>query len=412
MTFLSDLSDELILEILLHLEYDKSSLLSTNLLSRHLFRLSQPYLYKHARLDAFATNYKRFLRSIKNNQALGSLVRDLSISWIERPGAEFPDEPPQVILSQLPRLQKFFFWVQTTRLFDSCLHIRPVSPACRYTLKIRSHYAEITDLAHFILKNRIHFLEVDDLALPNLGNAPRLPLKSNINTAPLESLVLDYSVCIPLSVLKIILTFPASLRSLSCAIPGTSSGDVLSAVAIYVSPRPRGPLKPSAVSRSLSPVAHSLETLELFGASDEWSLHDGSRLDLSAFSGLRHVHVASYLLFDSPEASPGRDGTYALLPSALEKLIIDFDYRDFILTESSEYGRVLLNQTADPSQYAWLSEIAAHKLTHFPGLWSMSLMEGRREGRLYRCKTWAMPEDLKLAFDMANIELCTRMRMF
>lgn len=414
MAWLVNLSDDLILEILSHLEYDKATLLVVSLVQKRIGRLSQPYLYKHARLDICTENYEQFARSINMNEILRPLVRDLNILWIERPGAELPRQSAQHLVAQLPCVQEFSLRIETSSPFDSRLYVRPVSPACNYTLTVRSQCTETTDMAEFIFTSGAHSLTVNYLTLSSLSRNFNAPSNATLHTAPLQSLDLHYSICVPFPVLNTLLSFPSSLRTLRCAIPGMSSIEILTDATRYLLPRQRGHLKPSTISRALSPVAKSLETLELIGAGEEWSSYDGSRLDLSAFTQLKRLSVASHLLLDSPQAGPKRNGLYALLPLALEELTINFDFGNYILTAPSLNGHTHINSTTLISYYAWIAELATHKPIHFPGLRTVSLMERTKssKGRQSACKAWAVPEDLKGAFDVAGIELWTRQRAF
>jgi hypothetical protein len=54
-----------------------------------------------------------------------------------------------------------------------------------------------------------------------------------------------------------------------------------------------------------------LTTLKLNGRSQIWERPDSTRLDLTSFNKLKVLEVPYFLLFDSPRASPARDGVHS-----------------------------------------------------------------------------------------------------
>lgn len=79
-------------------------------------------------------------------------------------------------------------------------------------------------------------------------------------------------------------------------------------------------LSPSHVLLTLSPLARTLTALELHTNGQEWSGHDGSRLDLSGFGNLKSISASAELFVAPLSLGVARDGTHKLLPRSLEQL--------------------------------------------------------------------------------------------
>ncbi|KAK8055122.1 hypothetical protein PG993_000349 [Apiospora rasikravindrae] len=91
----------------------------------------------------------------------------------------------------------------------------------------------------------------------------------------------------------------------------------------------KGPLfSPRSIGRLLAPAAASLEQMDLV-ANNVYlpAQHDGSQIDLSAFTRLRHLEITACLLFGAGRGSvrSSGDDIWPCLPPALEKLTIVFD---------------------------------------------------------------------------------------
>ncbi|KAL9616282.1 MAG: hypothetical protein Q9160_008822 [Pyrenula sp. 1 TL-2023] len=421
MALISDLSKELILEILSHSAW---SLCAITRVSKYLCELGRLYLYRHVVLHLDLEEYGMFLRSIRTNETLRPLVRHLCLWFMSSEDDRSPIQSPQDILRLLPSLQSFKFLIDDNQIidgsFDSIDDVPSLAsrlqfrPTCHYTLVVMCQ-CTANDVLDFIFQKRVHHLEVDYLSIKSMSDNPDnditrpLPL----HTAALESLALGFSICMPCALLKHILRFLSALQSLECAIPTTHPAE---SELISSFPRRTGPVEPSSVTSAISPTAHSLETLELIGykefdqideEEEEWIGHDGTRLDLNSFIKLKRLTCPSYLLFDAFEAGPGRHATYILLPPALEELTIHFDFDHYIYTKPDQDTQALQSAVNNPDHYAWLTEIATNKPQRFPRLRRLSLIERYKTSR---CMEWDMPEDLKQAFDDAGIELWTRKR--
>lgn len=416
MAALHSLSEELVLEVLSYLENDKQALLSLAISSRHLYRLSRPYFYKSVDLDIGGQAFERFAQVIKTDKTLPPLVRNLSLSNVnfssEDRKNEVAIEAPQTLLSRLYRLETLNVTAQLDcmRPIDEKFSLGPVSPECHRSLTVRPS-STVCELLCLIHQYRPHVLTIVHMPFryrispPN----PTAGYLSAFRPTPLESLNVKGYFCLRTQPLSCLLKFTPTLRTLECAAFKLGLLADQSPVQLRKLPEAIGPLEPFSISHALRFVATSLEELKLQTAGIPWRSHDGSRLDLSTFDKLKHLDLASNLLFDSPEASSKREGTYALLPSALEKLIINFDFGNYVLAPPARTS----HERIDPSEYVWLSEIAAHKAERFASLHHVSLIEISKASEAHRipCEICAFPRDLKHALETAGIELSTRRRV-
>ncbi|KAL9625264.1 MAG: hypothetical protein Q9160_000666 [Pyrenula sp. 1 TL-2023] len=408
-----NLSEELILETLSYLENDKQTLMSLTISSKHLCRISRLYLYKNVRLDIFSKGFKQFAQVIKIDETLPPLVRSLTLSMStssleEVLKNEAATQALQTLLSRLYRLETLDTIVQINamRRIDEEFSFRPMSPKCRCSLTIRGS-PSMREVLHLVHQYRPHVLNLARMPF-QFGFSP-LPTAQYLSaywTVPLESLNLGGYHCLQTGRLNCLLKWPI-IRTLKCTATQSRPLTDLGPASLRWLSWVVGSLKPSRISHSLRPVVTSLEKLQLQTANMPWCSHDGSRLDLSSFVKLKHLDLASDLLFDSPEPSPKRNGTYALLPAALEELIVIFDFGNHIITSQ------VSQEGTNPIDYAWLFEIAAHKSERYPKLRHASLIEIAKKPRAPRipCEVCPLPGDLKQAFQTAAIELSTRRRI-
>ena len=80
-------------------------------------------------------------------------------------------------------------------------------------------------------------------------------------------------------------------------------------------------LSPKALGDTLSPVARSLQSLEISGLNQQFvEGHDGSRLCLRDFAALKTLKLPSLLFFSNWAPSP--KGLYKLFPPSVSDITV------------------------------------------------------------------------------------------
>ncbi|KAK8113892.1 hypothetical protein PG999_005961 [Apiospora kogelbergensis] len=182
----------------------------------------------------------------------------------------------------------------------------------------------------------------------------------------------------------------------------------------------RGPvLSPRSIGRLLAPVAASLEQLTLHAENVGLpARHDGSQIDLTAFTRLRQLEITACLLFGDGSgavASGGAGGgnsddIWRRLPPALENLTIHFDgdlglfwsmteMRSHLRAgtfESQLWDRRLCDDGGENDGLRWLAELLRrHTSGELPGnqLRAITLEEREVYGRdrNWALVTWRQP---------------------
>jgi hypothetical protein len=273
-------------------------LISVALVSQQFTSIAQELLFRNVELnrESFRRNkrlkladFNLFARALRENVALGGLVRNLGL------GADFAQgislQQVQQLLAGLCNLQCLSLWVTGTApltgLLWGCLTSVPMNMPRLRTIKIQGNHYSISRIEQ-------HIAQVP-------------------HTVPLETIVLGNNISLD-ALHQALIPF-RSLQSLSCKMPSVrrpNSDDGLSG------------MSPMAFASSLQPVAATLTELKVSGE-QTWRIHDTTRLDLSSFNALKLLAVPHFLLFESYEAHTSREGVYLLLPPTLRELKVFMD---------------------------------------------------------------------------------------
>jgi len=274
-------------------------LTSVALVSRQFTSIAQELLFRNIELnrEIFRRNerlkladFNLFARALNENVALGGLVRILELD------ADFADgtslQEVQEVLARLCNLHRLSLRMAgtppLTGLVWACLTSIPMNMPRLQTIKIEGHYSISPGLEY------------------------RMP--QVLHTVPLETLELVSHISLD-GLYEVLVPF-RSLKSLSCKVPFAAG---------HVGQMTSSPMSPMVFASSLRPVAATLTELEVSRVGVNWKIHDSTRLDLSSFSAIKFVAVPHFLLFDSYEASTGREGVYLLMPLTLRRLKVTMD---------------------------------------------------------------------------------------
>ncbi|KAE9373932.1 hypothetical protein N431DRAFT_557850 [Stipitochalara longipes BDJ] len=379
MVDVTDIAPELILEILSHLEFDRATL---------FLQLGGPHL--DGPVTGETPPFDRVIGMLDRDPKLPGYVRTLIMSW-SKPSAQIQ---PQLcnLLRQLPCLESLH--ISTPRVLDS-------SRANKLKLNAAGHPANsLNRLTRFRRSGGM----ISWAALNEFVNLP---------------LLLDISLQYPPSGLpvpgpeSIFSDRFASLRRLELGNwkgPGrddplatllekTKSLEVLH-VSMCEDTQYRMTLSPAQVGQVLEPIRLSLKDLTIDGPRRS----ERSILDLTSFTSLQKIRAISDLFYYPKRADRLRDGMYWKLPKSLLELELVFMSR-----------RGFIHSTPDPSisgmtvpnpdlELDWALQLAYNKVTHFPGLHSVSIAEDIWDSRM-KAEEFTFPEKLKLAFEASSITL-------
>lgn len=301
------LADEIILEILKHLENDNLTLSSLCYTSSRLYSLARPVSYKniHLKLPPHGPVIE-LARSINSNPDLVSFVHHLDLNW-PKSGYIPPNDKVRIqhLLQNFTSLRKL-----SVRAPHDQAYILSFLQFAEYN-ELQYVLFNYPDLTHATMMRFMFLpkLRVMDIVFLKSLSDPTIPPGCQPGTSPLKAL--RFGKCTPREVvLKTFLECPAALETLDFGVPPYDEQFQTSTLRREFSPR--------KIGEAMLPVKHSLVRLNIFEGLIH--RHDGSRLDLSGFERLKNVSLPPTLLFNSSRPYPSRDGAYRLLPRSLESL--------------------------------------------------------------------------------------------
>jgi hypothetical protein len=298
MSFLStSLSYDVLSIICRHV--DAADLASLVLVSRSFAGVSRELLYQninitvHLHLDDGAKQFKLLHGALKANSELAGLIHSIDFTFT----GHFSTGT-----TIIERVQDMLLQCQNVR-----------------TVKISAWAWPNNGAAGILLSLLLFNLNcLRELAIS--GDISRYGTISIANSTEEENSVISstsllrISAEITLDSLKHLLRLSPSLESISCRVPGTPKWETY--------PGMSHPVSPIHIAKTLEICKTTLKELRLGGASQYWSAHDQTRLDLSQFSNLAELELPSFLLFGSPGPSPSRNGVCRLLPQSLQRLTV------------------------------------------------------------------------------------------
>ena len=167
-------------------------------------------------------------------------------------------------------------------------------------------------LIRLMLLEKVNYIHISKLSDDNMRVTPAE------SRSPVESLIFC-SLPQPLSeqVFCEVLRLAQVLTYFTCSVPSTPApGYDLNDDRRRPIPM-SGIVSPQRILLGLSPLKNTLTQLILGHPTMYWSLHNGSRLDLSDFHVLWYICVPSYMFFADNAPWTARLGTLGLLPSSL-----------------------------------------------------------------------------------------------
>ncbi|KUJ11438.1 uncharacterized protein LY89DRAFT_674034 [Mollisia scopiformis] len=388
MTSLEDLADEIVLEILEHLELDNLTLSSICRTSSRLNSLARPILYKSIFLILPPHEpIIQLTQSLDSDKDLAPLIHRLHLTWPS--GGHVPAYDKVKIQELLHKL---------TSLRHLCVRVPHDQRSTLSVLEFAEYkelqyvnfdYPDLTNatIMKFMFLPKIK--QMDIMFFKSLSD-PTIPLDCQPGTSPVETL--RFGTCTPREVvLRTFLQCPAALETLSFTVPPFAEQFQTSTSTRDFSPR--------KIGDALAPVRHSLVNLTV--GSRSIHRHDGSRLDISAFEKLTHISVPSILFFKS---SRPRDGVYRLLPRSLETLEICFSEPPWIFQSDTVIEED--EEAAAAAKEKWILELALNKAVYLPLLSRVKLRELRRVN-VYPFTGYKspIPENIQEAFDEKDIHI-------
>jgi hypothetical protein len=310
MANITELANELTLEILLYFEYDKATLCQLALVSSHFRPLAQQVLLKHLTLsvDVLEDEGNSSLDYILKIPNIATLVQTLSLSW--RDAHLKNNSRANHLLKRLPLLESLD--ISTTlymppeyntilRPSFGSLETHPLNRLTKLKLECDITWLGLIEFMYLPKLEHIylhHLPPVDTTTLPEKFRGRTSPVRTIVLQQCKSGRPVDHS-------LKRLLQRAEKLEVLNLTI-GQSPGGAVS-------------YRPFIFGQSLAPARHTLRILTITGPGMDRGM-DGSRLDLSSFQKLQRVEVFSLLFFSSTYAHRARDGLYRLLPQSLLEL--------------------------------------------------------------------------------------------
>ncbi|KAF2806067.1 uncharacterized protein BDZ99DRAFT_574290 [Mytilinidion resinicola] len=434
MALLTDLPDDILLEILAYFEHSKRDLLRVSSTCRRLLAPARTHIYRT--VDILVYSARSFnpgdirikktgviprsgnpepdcntlyllLRSLDNNSSIGRLVRSLCLSWNSFPSKSLENARElEKLFKALPNLRHLE--ISDKKFANNFNQQGPDYPDhTKYILEesskypLRSYVLDLGRLTSTKLASAMILPTVETITTPRFcdigrGTGPLTILDPNLEdffasrlSAPSNLKNLDlgtYRISLP--VLEGILNFAPKLQRLKATLPGRSCRYQDRDYGLVASDRW---LNPSTISRALQPVHHTLEELTMVNDRRAWAGTDNTRADFTGFTKLRKMCVAPGFWFKWGAFAYGehmnidhgfvadhedRCGLWELLPPNLEELEIYFQFYSGIFCVSIPHVTKLENMLDMPSKhYHWIQELATFKSTAFPSLRSVRLIE-------------------------------------
>lgn len=276
---------------------------------RHVYKAARPFIPSRLDMNIPSTTFLLLRRTLIEDESYGLGVHLLRIG-----PCKTKHEPAQ------KDMRDFFQLIPNLRTllaYYSSLSIIPIilSPETLFRRSLRRLFlgceikctaSELFEIAHLPNIRQLevqNFLDFEHEELSS-SKAPNFKLKhlkfvrGQISRQTLSSLI----VASPL------------LATLVCRTPL----DELSTKGVYPgSALISVPLSPISILPTLAPISQTLVKLDLFTSGQEWSGHDGTRLDLTSFTKMRLLYASAELFVAPHVLGVSRDGLFKLLPPSL-----------------------------------------------------------------------------------------------
>lgn len=323
MLLLTELPEDILLEITSHLANDRQALMSLTVTSRMFCSVTLPRLYRNVDLDVwsldrYSSKFETYQCTINQRPDLGLLTKSLNLRLQGRtPMTESYKvfDRVMLLLRKLPNVLSF--GLKLYEFFGICFKFEFLDARLMSSLrefKIKDHSKDIYDLFHQTTMHNVHSVHVEDMKRLEIMNSP--PVFFDGIELSLKSLSFGSNIYIQPETMRGLLQQTPSLKLLICNISAMIG-------------RPRS-LSDCSAAHVLEPVRHSLTTLHL--RKDDlshwlWASLKSSRFDLSSFKSLKILSIPARCFHGMKECSmSARDvperGVYRLLPPNLEQLTV------------------------------------------------------------------------------------------
>ena len=334
MVCLTELPSEILVEIFSHLS-DNRRLLRRATQCRLLTGPIRQALYRHVILSFDATNRNNldlFIRSLQETPSLGLMVRSLWLSWSDTPWSDTPRRDSNVVSSHVTLLLKLLMNLRSVKLqrsidseLDTCSQILQKNPNTMSNLReltLGDSRLTIDDFVKCMFLDNLETLRFFSLKDPALVTAKSLPLELNGNSS-VSYLDLG-TIRFPATALASIMQWPRRLKRLRTTLTGFV--ELPNAHQHHSIRQPGVNFSPETLGSILAPTRDSLEALEILPEKHcFWPPHDGTQLNLIAFSSLKQVIIPSDCYWPSNlngkwKSHSDRNGIHLLLPESLVQL--------------------------------------------------------------------------------------------
>ena len=318
MSFITDLPDDVLLDIIRCFERDKLSLCRLARTHPRFYPLASPYVFRYVDIEiAGPTNviasrtYARLLRSTRKSPDLAASVRTIRVTG--HLSVQSKSKSKLIVrkvnhllraLRSIESLELDFTGrcdnVELSFLEDNC------TPFLRY---INLNYARVSfsTITKCLLLDKIESVRIREPSW--LGCWPKSPPGSQSNKSPLLNLEILHYYTTQSILYEILQRSPA--------IQKVTIGSLL-----LTNPTP---FSAKYVQDILEPAKHSLLELRLKHRPGIPLAHnDNSGMDLSGFSSMRVLQIPNRCLFPTGKPDPSQSRTYTLLPHTLEELTVSW----------------------------------------------------------------------------------------
>jgi len=280
MVLLNELTEEVLLEILSYLSYDRRALCALAIASRRLSTITPHFIYGHVDLwvrwsdlsCSFSKQFELFHRSIKERPILAPLVQSVHLTWCKGwPGVKKIHETCARVNDLLATLSRIHS-LGLTAFRSVNLHFEPtfrqVNPLKSLRrLRIKDRNSTFKDILEYMMIDGLESLTVEAMDLRvgstdfDVADSGQKEFPSSISSFHIDGLGHQ-----PEERLRRFLRLTTSLKTLSCQIPGVEQPGFTT-----YGRRMRSALSSAKIARTLEPVRLCLTSLELDDGTDtEW----------------------------------------------------------------------------------------------------------------------------------------------
>lgn len=337
MASLLTINDDVIREIGMNLLHEKSTLCALALTHRSLHKVIQKLVVRNVEVwvqgsyDVGIERYNQLVRTFESQADLGANTRSLRLKWgcdtrwhdTDKDAAE---ERANRLLSLTPNIRSLDIQNYSHKCspfapsLDLLLNLHLLKEIT--TLNPRSTVHEVTQLMQVPNLQNLVVQYMDVHMTPqaqSITDSETLFLATHLTQLTL----VPFSHLHP-SAVQFLLTIASSVKKLLLSVPGVPlqeapmRGRRQSEIGMLES------LSPAGVLTCLRPVRETLVEFDLNDVGLRWPGHDGSRMNLRAFTCMKKISLCAGCIFVPHGSWESRKGLGELLPKTVEEIVVSY----------------------------------------------------------------------------------------